>query len=158
MQTLEKSLEALDKSLSVLRLNPYLSGIITLFLVVYAGLAAPALPYGLTKIFDYSIVKIIMLTLILVFLSVHNIGVAVVLATIFIISMNSLNTHKLYNHMADVPAFDASLETVIPGENSKVTWNLHDGVNTINLKGEVYVSKDVENLLPGGHGRGLASP
>ena len=154
MQTLEKSLQTLDKTLSVLRVNPYVSGIITLFLVVYASLAAPALPYGITKIFDYSIVKIIMLALILVFLSVQNIGLALLLATVFVISMNSLNMHKLYNTTA-IPAFDTSLETVVPGENSKVTWDLQDGVNTINLKGEVYVSKDVENLLPGGHGTGL---
>ena len=40
--------------------NPYVSGALIVFLIVYASMAAPRLPMYVAKLFDYTLVKLLM--------------------------------------------------------------------------------------------------
>ena len=145
-----KVLKSLDKSLSVIRTNPYLSGFITLFLVLYAGLAAPSLPANIAVLFEHNLTKIVFMSLMLILLRGQNTGMALLLAMGFIISMNTLSTHRTFNKVHDMAkSFADDLSTP---DISKTRWTSDGSTHTVQLRGNVYEYKDVENLLPGGHG------
>lgn len=142
-----------------IRKNPYVSGIVTIFLILYAGMAAPALPPQIAVMFDYSIVKIIMLALMLILLRGQNPGLALLLAIGFVISLHTLSTYRMFGmvHDAvasamDTSALDGLYETVQPGPVSTVSWKSQEDQHKVQLRGEVYEHQDVKNLLPGGHG------
>ena len=167
---MDNLVKALDNSLSILKTNDYLSGFITLFLVLYAGLAAPALPHNIAVLFDYNLVKIIMLTLILIFLRGQKPGIALLLAISFIISMHTLSTYKTFSHIHDMAAVHKAdvvrvkhatgvahethvKHSVAPEvDHTDVKWSSENGTSMIKIHGEVYVNNDVSNFLPGGHG------
>jgi hypothetical protein len=167
---MENLLGAVDSSLSILKTNEYLAGFITLFLVLYAGLAAPALPHNVASMFDYTAVKIVMLSLILIFLRGQKPGIALLLAVSFIISMHTLSTYKTFSHIHEMAAVHKSdvvrvkhaagvphdthvKHSVAPEvDHTDVKWSSQDGTSMVKIHGEVYVHKDVPNCLPGGHG------
>jgi hypothetical protein len=147
-----------DKSLSVLRTNQYLSAIVTLLLILYAGLAAPALPPQIAMLFDYSVVKILMLALMLVLLRGQNFGIALLFAIGFVVSMNTLSHYRMFGMVHDVASTMASSQPmvkpyaeVVPGPISTVTWQSEGDEHKVQLRGFTYEHKDVKNLLPGGH-------
>lgn len=167
---MENLVKVLDNSLSILKTNDYLSGFITLFLVLYAGIAAPALPHNIAVLFDYTAVKILMLALILIFVRGQKPGIAIVLAVAFIISMHTLSTYKTFSnihqmaavhkvdavrvkHATGVPHAAHVKHSIAPEvDHTDVKWSSENGTSMIKIHGEVYVNKDVSNFLPGGHG------
>jgi len=81
--------------------NPYIAGALTVFLVAYAGIAAPKLPGYVAKWFDYTLVKVVLFFLI-VFLSRRNATVALVAAVALIVSIMALDKLKFGEEMMDV--------------------------------------------------------
>lgn len=74
--------------------NKYVIGIIVVVTVLYASLIRPDLPDNITKLFNYSIVKIIMYILIILLMT-QNLQVAIIVAVGFYISMNVLSTYNI---------------------------------------------------------------
>lgn len=81
--------------------NPYIAGALTVFLIVYAGAAAPKLPSYIVKMFDYTLVKLLMFFLI-VFVSRKNATVALVAAIALMVSIMTLNRLKFDQEMMAV--------------------------------------------------------
>ena len=81
--------------------NPYVAGALTVFLIVYAGAAAPKLPSWIVKMFDYTLVKLALFFLI-VFISRKNATVAIVAAIALLVSIMVLNRLKFDQEMMAV--------------------------------------------------------
>jgi hypothetical protein len=161
MDTLTGLVARADQSLSVLRTNPYLSGIVTLFLILYAGLAAPALPPQIAMLFDSSVVKVLMLSLMLILLRGQTPGLALLLAIGFVVSMHTLSTYRMFGMVHDAasaavvvnqPITDVPYAKVEPGPISTVAWESKGDHHKVQLRGFTYEHQDIKNLLPGGHG------
>ena len=58
-------LDQIDNAMAMVLGNPYLSTALTLFLVLYAGLAAPNLPHFIASLFENPLFKFLILFLIL---------------------------------------------------------------------------------------------
>ena len=81
--------------------NPYVAGALTVFLIVYAGAAAPKLPSWIVKMFDYTLVKLALFFLI-VFISRKNATIAIVAAIALMVSIMVLNRLKFDQEMMSV--------------------------------------------------------
>jgi hypothetical protein len=73
--------------------TPVGSSIARLFLVLYGGLAAPHLPPSILAYFDNPIFRIVIMALIL-WLSLKDPVTSILLATAFLVSMNTLSGKK----------------------------------------------------------------
>jgi len=85
--------------LSVLDKNKYVSTIISLFLVLYASLAAPRLSPKIAKLFENPIVKIIFVFLI-AYSSTKDPTVAIVASIALLVSLNTLTKYKIDDRIA----------------------------------------------------------
>ena len=86
-----------NEALSVLD-NQIVSSVLGLFLVLYAGLAAPKLPRSIAKLFDNPIFRIIVLFLV-AFMASKNKSVALIAAVGLVISFQTLNRHKMNDQL-----------------------------------------------------------
>jgi hypothetical protein len=91
---------AIEKINSVLE-NQYVSGALTVFLIVYASMAAPKLPNYLTKLFDYTLTKLVVFFLI-VYLMKRNATVALVAAVALMVTIMALERVKFGKEMMEV--------------------------------------------------------
>lgn len=89
-----------NKSLSFVNKNEYLSAAISIFLILYASIAAPKLPPAILSLFDSPIFKFVILFLI-GYYSRHNPTVAIVAAIALMVSLHALNRFKVNNKMLD---------------------------------------------------------
>jgi len=169
-------MDTLNNALSVLRTNPYVSASTSLFLVLYAGLAAPALPAHVAGLFENSVFKILILVAVLVLLKGQNITTALLVAIGFVISMNTLSQYRVSAMAGELSALnppktgtgtDTDTGAVpAPTTNPSIgpdgiaptgpfdvaEWSLNDGNNQLRLHGYDYEGQDATNHLPGGHG------
>jgi hypothetical protein len=165
-------MDTLNNALSVLRTNPYVSASTSLFLVLYAGLAAPALPASVAGLFENSVFKILILVAVLVLLKGQNITTALLVAIGFVISMNTLSQYRVSAMASELsalnppksdagtapvpaPTTDPALgpDGIAPtGPFDVAEWSLKDGNNRLRLHGYDYEGQDAANHLPGGHG------
>lgn len=74
--------------------NPYVAGAIVVIAIFYGSLARPELPMAVHRLFDSPIFRFIILTLI-AWVGSKNIQVALVIAIVFMITMNLLSEQKL---------------------------------------------------------------
>lgn len=81
--------EQIKKSLSFLD-NPYVSGTLTLIIILYASLAAPKLPHNIAKIFNHNLFKLLFCFLI-VYFSVKDVSIAIILSIALIVSLQTFN-------------------------------------------------------------------
>lgn len=95
LQILNRLTATLDRYLRTALANPYFSAGLTLFLVLYASLAAPDLPPFLAGLFDNPLFKLLVLFLILLVRD-YDPTVALLAAVAFIISLQALNRHKMF--------------------------------------------------------------
>jgi len=102
-------MDSVDQYLGMAFTNPYTKSILTLFLVLYGGLAAPKLPDSLLKLFDNQIFRIIILALI-VYMGQKDAMFAIMIAVAFVISMNTLNQKKIKKKMKEKFGFWGDLE------------------------------------------------
>ena len=97
-------LKVADSYLSVLHTNVYVSGVVTLFLVLYGALAAPALPPIAARMFENQLFKFMILALVLVVRN-YNPTMAMLIAVGFVISMQTLSKYRIFtmaNELSDV--------------------------------------------------------
>ena len=89
---LEISEKILDNSLS----NVYINTGIKIFLGLYAALAAPQLPKSLVNLMDNMFIRILFAFLI-VYMSSKDLGIALMIAIVFIVTLQTANKFRLYN-------------------------------------------------------------
>lgn len=85
---------AVNKSMNFIDNNEYLSVGLGLFLILYAGLAAPKLPETIAKLFDNIIFKFIVLFLV-AYGARKNPTIAIIAVVALLISIQALNRIKL---------------------------------------------------------------
>ena len=180
MDVLLQSVKTLNNNLSILRTNPYLSASINLFLVLYAGLAAPNLPASIAGLFEYPVFKILILTLVMVLVQGKNWNMAILIAMGFSVSMMTLSRYRTASLVTELSGLENSSDENSSDENSAVEnsavenspvensavetynkrdisnhnvskWNATAGVNNVTLRGYSQTTNNVDNLLPGGH-------
>jgi len=101
MDTVQNILDTANLNMARFVANPYISAILLIIFLMYAGMAAPALPQGIAKLFDYTIFKIFWLALIL-FVFNFNPAVAIIMAIAFFVSLQTLSRWKLFNFAGDI--------------------------------------------------------
>lgn len=74
--------------------NEYVSSALIIFLIVYASLAAPKLPNYILKLFDYTIVKLVLFFLI-AYIAQKNASIAIIAAVGLLVTIMALNKFKL---------------------------------------------------------------
>ena len=84
----------IDKYLAYLFNLKWVSPVLVLFLIMYGSIAAPALPQGVLKYFDMTIVKVFVLAGALI---VRNYAptLSLMIAIVFMITMNLLKDHNV---------------------------------------------------------------
>ena len=87
--------QTVNKYISSLKTNDVLNGVLVLFLVLYAGIAAPSLPAPVLKLFDYAAFRVSVLALIM-WNNNGNPALSLSLAMAFIASMNTLSGKQLF--------------------------------------------------------------
>lgn len=93
MDTVNDISRSVDSFLKNVYSNKTANAVIGLFLVLYAGLAAPKLPRSVANIFGNKIFKIVILFLI-AYMSSRNISVAIIASVALAISMQTFSYHK----------------------------------------------------------------
>jgi len=78
--------------------NPYVSGFLIIFLIVYASMAAPRLPDYIANLFDYTAFKLLIFFLIL-YVSKKNATVALVASVALVVSIMALDKLKFKSEM-----------------------------------------------------------
>lgn len=96
MDALTNALTRLDTSISVVRTNPYIASAVTLFLILYASLAAPALPASLAGLFEHSTFKLMVMILILYLVKNQDITTALLVAICLSLSLNTLSKYRVF--------------------------------------------------------------
>lgn len=86
-----------NEALSILD-NQIVSSVLGLFLVLYAGLAAPKLPRSIAKLFDNPVFRVIVLFLV-AFMASKNKSVALIAAVGLVVSFQTLNRHKMNDQL-----------------------------------------------------------
>jgi len=98
LSTVTKPLRTLTKTAtrtsSGLLNNPYVSAVLTLFLILYASMARPPLPNFLMNLFDNGLFRLLFLFG-LAFMASRNIQVALLVAVAFTVMMNLLSEQKM---------------------------------------------------------------
>lgn len=86
-------MELVDTTLSSIFSNKYASSAITLFLVLYGGLAAPKLPKFMIKLFENPIFRIVILSLI-VYNGNRDPKFAIMIGVAFTVTLNMISNQK----------------------------------------------------------------
>lgn len=81
-------------TLNDLLANPYVTAMVSLFIILYSSLAAPNLPKGVAKLFDNTIIKVLILALIL-FINNFNPTIAILVAVGFFLTLQTLSRHNM---------------------------------------------------------------
>jgi hypothetical protein len=89
--------QAIRNSLAFLD-NTWVSGVLTLLIVLYASIAAPHLPASVAHLFNNALFQLLFLFLI-AYLSVKDASIACVLAIAFVFSVNTMNNIGLKSQL-----------------------------------------------------------
>lgn len=101
MDTVNDFSRSVDNFLKNVYSNKTANAVIGLFLVLYAGLAAPKLPRSVAKIFGNPVFKFVFLFLI-AYMSSRNISVAIIASVALAISMQTFSYHQATKKVQDV--------------------------------------------------------
>lgn len=144
---LEISEKILDNSLS----NVYINTGIKIFLGLYAALAAPQLPKSLVNLMDNMFIRILFAFLI-VYMSSKDLGIALMIAIVFIVTLQTANKFRLYN-----TSLSKSIDTEVSWLPS-VTNTEDNNTKEINNEAIARLSQPSENLhVIEGHVDGVES-
>lgn len=80
--------------------NKYFSGALTIFLILYAGMARPQLPKFIADLFQSAIFRLAVLVLI-AYMSTQDLQMAVMIAVAFSVTMNLLNEQLIAEGFMD---------------------------------------------------------
>lgn len=87
--------------LSILHKNKMVSSVVSLFLVLYAGMAKPKLPVFIKNAFENPMFRVAILSLV-VYRGNKNPTEALMIAVAFTVTMNALNEQKTKESFADI--------------------------------------------------------
>tara|TARA_B100001287_G_C22258885_1_gene334003 strand:- start:24 stop:524 length:501 start_codon:yes stop_codon:yes gene_type:complete len=94
-------MDSVESYLNMLFENKYLSTALSMFLVFYSSRAAPKLPNFMVKLFENSIFRILVLSLI-VYKGNRDPQFAIMIAVVFTITMNMVSKQKLFEGFTDI--------------------------------------------------------
>ena len=92
-----------QSGLDVVDNNKIVNSLVGLFLVLYAGLAAPKLPRSVAQLFDYTAFKVVVLFLI-AYLASKDRSVAIIAVVALVVSFQTLTRFKVGDMVANVVA------------------------------------------------------
>jgi len=124
MEALNRVIQIADRNLSVLYTNPYVSSVVTLFLLMYAGLAAPALPASIAALFDQWWFKVSILFIVLAVRN-YNPTIAILVAVGFMVSMQTLSKYHIFSMASEF----ATMGSKSKNDSHKGTY--HHNPNTV---------------------------
>lgn len=101
MDTVNDFSRSVDNFLKNVYSNKTANAVIGLFLVLYAGLAAPKLPSSVAKIFGNPVFKFVFLFLI-AYLASRNMSIAIITSVALAISMQTFSYHQATQKVQDV--------------------------------------------------------
>jgi len=101
MDLLNQTFAQMDGALNQAFANQYVTAVVTIIIVVYGSMAAPELPDFLVRLFDFTLFKMLVLTLILL-VNNYSPTVAIVMAVAFFLSLQTLSRYHLRQMAADV--------------------------------------------------------
>jgi hypothetical protein len=90
-------MNSVNEALNEVFSNPYSKTILTMFLVLYGGLAAPKLPKVIVDLFDNDVFRVIILAAV-VYMGNRDPKLAIMIAIGFVISMNTLKNYKMFEN------------------------------------------------------------
>ena len=96
MDSINKTANSIENYLKMALSNVYVLTSIKVFLVLYAAMAAPALPKYIANLFNNTLFRILIASII-VYMSTHDPTIAILVAVGFIISLQTLNKHNVNN-------------------------------------------------------------
>lgn len=128
--------------------NPYISGALTIFLIVYAGAVAPKLPEKIVKLFDYTFVKFLMFFTI-VFVSRKNATVALIAAIAMMVSIMALQRLKFDKEMMEVVGTEENKSHKLKLNSCECTCNNFEEIKPKTDDGKL-VAAEVVNAVESG--------
>lgn len=127
----------LNRWLSVVDRNEYVSAIVTLFLILYAGLAAPRLPMHIARLFEHPLFQLLIFFLI-IYSAQRSPTVAIVAAIGLMVSLNTLTRHKMNNQLVQV----------LQQQSHRLMEGMTDGKESTLVEGDVVSQEELqENAL-----------
>ena len=129
-------LDSTENSLSKLLDKPYVNVSLKVFLGLYAAFAAPKLPKNLALLLDSTLVRVIFAALI-VFTSLKDPVTAILIAIIFIVTLQTAAKYRLYNTSESVLVpggiswLPSAKEGAIVEEKSKIAENVLRGIKSL---------------------------
>lgn len=120
-----KSLSEVDKVLK----NDYVCWGLRILLVLYAAMVAPNLNEDVSSLFDNVFVRLI-IAAVIVFLSFHDPTLAILLSICFVVSIQTLNKHKV-SEISQLPNenFDGGYQEMIEDVTSKFSSGVKNVAN-----------------------------
>ena len=97
-------MEIINSFFELLHSNKIVSTMLSTFLVLYGGLAKPNLPKFVRNLFNDSIFKLVILSLV-VYSSNKDPKFAILIALVFVISLNNVNTQENFGTSVSAPNF-----------------------------------------------------
>lgn len=127
-----------NEALSILD-NQIVSSVLGLFLVLYAGLAAPKLPRSIARLFDNPVFRVVVLFLV-AFMASKNKSVALIAAVGLVVSFQTLNRHKMNDQLItaieeESVAAPAAEEEAVVSQEQPVQEEEITGVSTGDFAG-----------------------
>ena len=113
-------MELVDTTLASIFANKYASSAITLFLVLYGGLAAPKLPKFMVKLFENPIFKIVILSLI-VYNGNRDPKFAIMIGVAFTVTLNMISNQKFLEGFEDNQEDFSDTDNIDFGGNLDIT-------------------------------------
>ena len=154
MDIVENISATVNSSLEGIYSNKTSSAVIGLFLVLYAGLAAPKLPKSVAKLFGNSIFRLVILFLV-AYMSSRNTSIAIIATVALVISMQTLSYHEANEKVHQQIEEEVMMETAeeLEGEEEDVEdedaaeeeeHNLHEANFDANGEFAEYKSEEQE--------------
>lgn len=128
--------------------NEYVSGALTVFLIVYSSTIVPKLPDKVLKLFDYTLVKLFLLFLI-VLISRKNATVSIVAAVALVISVMALDRFKFNEEMMSVVNTEEQSSKQISLETCTCTCDCLDNIVPVTDDGKLVID-EVKNAVMNG--------
>ena len=123
MEIINNTMGRIDIYMEKIFSNRYYSSIITLVLILYTSVIAPKLPNSILKLFDYSIFRVLILSLVLYYGN-KNTKLSIIIAVGFIISMNLLSKRKMFENFTELqPDLEQTDSSIQPLDSNELDQN-----------------------------------
>lgn len=130
MDIVENISATVNSSLEGIYSNKTTSAVIGLFLVLYAGLAAPKLPKSVAKLFGNPAFRLVILFLV-AYMSSRNTSIAIIATVALVISMQTLSYHEANEKVHQKIEEEVMMETAQELEGEEEELNTEEAENLI---------------------------